>query len=196
MFVVGVSLRPGVRTPNGLRTALVVATGRRRPARRFEATGEDAGLGVLEDPVDVVDAVQDILRLGDWCVGIGVGPVDLSQPGAGSGRAFVLSRRAVERARSRRRPVPVAVEGLDVQRAQEAEAVLTLAGAVSMRRTPGGWAAIDAWRSEGPVATQEDVAGRLGVSQQAVSQRVAAALWHEEQAVRPVLARLLAEAAG
>jgi hypothetical protein len=85
---------------------------------------------------------------------------------------------------------------VDAESAQGAEAVLTLAGAVSMRRTPGGWAAIDAWRAAGPTATQEEVAGRLGVSQQAVSQRVAAALWHEEQAVRPVLARLLAEAAG
>ncbi len=196
MFVVGVSTRPGVLTSNGLRTALMTAAGHRRAARRFEATGVDAGQGVLEDPMDVVDAVQDILRLGGWCAGVGVGPVDLSRPGAGSGRAFVLARRAVDRARSRRRPVPLAVEGVNAERAQEAEAVLTLAGAVSMRRTPGGWAAVDAWRSAGPAATQGDVAGRLGVSQQAVSQRVAAALWQEEQAVRPVLARLLAEAAG
>ena len=61
------------------------------------------------------------------------------------------------------------------------------------RRTDAGWAVVDTVTALGAGATQEDVADRLGISQQAVSQRLRTALWNEEQAVRPVVARLLAE---
>jgi len=43
--------------------------------------------------------------------------------------------------------------------------------------------------------TQEEVAARLGITQQAVSQRLRTALWSEELAARPAAARLLSLAA-
>jgi hypothetical protein len=164
-----------------------------RPAER---TVGDEVQGLVATGAAAVDVVLGVLRLGEWTVGVGVGPVVEPVPEstrAGAGQAFVLARRAVERAKSRTRPVAVAVEGVRAERAAEAEAVLTLLGAVLARRTAAGWQAVDAVRAS-PRATQDDVAASLGVTQQAVSQRLAAALWAEELAVRPLAARLLEEA--
>lgn len=164
--------------------------------RSFERTVGDEVQAVLDDAALAVDLTLRVLRLGGWSVGIGAGPVDEPLPAsarAGSGPAFVLARDAVERAKSRLRPVPLAVAASSAERAGDCEAVLTLVGAIMSRRTPQGWAVIDAVTALGPDATQERVAARLGISQQAVSQRLRTALWAEETAVRPVAARLLDE---
>lgn len=199
MFVMTIDQQGSRRGRDRVPEILAVLAGRDGLVRPFDRTVGDEVQGIVQGPALAVDLALEVVRLGGWSVGIGAGPVDEPLPEhsrAGSGEAFVLARRAVERAKSRQRPVPVAVSGVRRDRAAEAEAVLTLAAAVLGKRTAGGWAAIDAWRAAGPDATQEDVATRLGVSQQAVSQRLAAALWHEEQAVRPVAARLLGEAQG
>ena len=199
MFVLTIDQRGSRRDVDRVPALLAQLSGGGPVLRGFERTVGDEVQGVLPDAAAVVELALTVLRTGGWSVGIGAGPVDEPLPSearAGTGAAFVLARRAVERAKSRQRPVPVAVEGRDAERAAEAEAVLTLVAAVALRRTEGGWAAVDAWRAAGGLGTQEEIAGRLGVSQQAVSQRLAAALWDEEWAVRPVLARLLEEAQG
>src|SRR5665647_2228505 len=151
--------------------------------------------GPLEGSHDAgltVDVTLRLLRTESWSVGIGVGEVDEPLPAsarAGSGQAFALARAAVERAKSRSRPVPLAVEGDAGDLARDAESVLTLLGAVITRRSPAGWAVIDTFEALGADATQERVAKHLGVSQQAVSQRLRAAMWAEEVAARPVAAR-------
>jgi len=164
--------------------------------RGFERTVGDEVQAVLADADLVVDLTLRLTRMGGWSVGIGIGPVDHPLPAstrAGSGPAFVHARTAVERAKARTRPVPLAVVGEGLTRAADAEAVLTLLGALGARRTPAGWAVIDAMATLGPNATQDAVAVRLGVTQQAVSQRLRAAMWAEEVAARPVAARLLRE---
>lgn len=164
--------------------------------RGFERTVGDEVQGVLADAQDAVELVLDLVRLGGWSVGVGAGPVVdplPESPREGAGEAFVLARAAVEAAKSRQRPVPLAVRGVDTVAAGDAEAVLTLLGAVLVRRTPGGWEAVDAVRASG---AQDVAAQGLGVTQQAVSQRLRAALWAEDQAVRPVAARLLTAAQG
>jgi hypothetical protein len=169
---------------------------RRGLTRPFERTIGDEVQAVLEDPALAVDVGLHVLRLGGWSVGIGAGAVDVPLPAsarAASGAAFVLARRAVERAKSRLRPVPLAVEASNAVRAGEAEAVLTLLGSIISRRTDAGWAVIDALGSPGAPATQHSVAAHLGITQQAVSQRLRTAMWAEELAVRPVAARLLVE---
>lgn len=171
-----------------------VALGVRRP---FERTVGDEVQAVFADAVAVVDIALHVLRLGGWSVGIGGGVVDEPLPEsarAGSGSAFVLARAAVEAAKSRMRVVPLAVRGIDPDAAAEAEGVLMLIGASAARRTAAGWAVIDAL-SDGPGLRQEDVAARLGITQQAVSQRLRTALWSEEIAARPAAARLLSLAA-
>ena len=79
--------------------------------------------------------------------------------------------------------------------AADAEAVLTLLGAVLARRTPAGWRAVDE-SARTDHRSQDAVAARLGITQQAVSERLRTALWTEEVAVRPAAARLLTAAAG
>ena len=164
--------------------------------RPFARTVGDEVQAALADPDLVVEIALAVTRRGGWSVGIGVGPVELPLPAdvrAATGPAFVLARDAVERAKGRGRPVPLAVAGVGVTAAADAEAVLVLLGSVATRRTEAGWAVIDAL-TPGSV-TQEEVAERLGISQQAVSQRLRGALWPEEPPVRAAAARLLARAA-
>ncbi|GGB94162.1 hypothetical protein [Cellulomonas carbonis] len=160
----------------------------------FDRTVGDEVQGVLDDADVVVRLTLDLLRLGGWTVGIGAGAVDEPLPAAaraGSGPAFVHARRAVERAKTRTRPAAVAVEGETADRAELCEGVLTLVASVRARRTDAGWAVVDAVEDG---ATQDAVAERLGITQQAVSQRLRTALWAEERDARPAAARLLEEA--
>ncbi len=166
--------------------------------RGAERTVGDEVQAVLDDADGVVELVLHLLRLGEWSVGIGAGPVEEPLPATsreGRGKAFVLARGAVEAAKSRNRSVPLAVRGVDEVAARDAEAVLTLVGAIAARRSEAGWQAVDEAVASGD-AGQEAVARRLGVSQQAVSQRLRAALWAEELAARPAAARLLVAAEG
>jgi len=165
--------------------------------RPFERTVGDEVQAVVDDGELAVELVLTVLRLGGWSVGVGCGAVDHPLPAssrAGSGPAFVLARAAVDRAKTRPGAVPAAVVGEDPVAAADAEAVLTLVAAVAARRTPAGWAVIDTLRDLDVGARQEDVAGRLGITQQAVSQRLRTALWAEELAARPLLSRLLVAA--
>ncbi len=161
----------------------------------FDRTVGDEVQGVFDDAGTVVEVVLGLLRRGGWSVGLGIGDVDRPLPPTSreaSGAAFVFAREAVERAKNRTRAVPIAVVGADPDRSGEVEALLSLLGAVIARRTDRGWAAVDALDRVG--GRQKDVAQELGISEQAVSQRLRAALWSEEARVRPVAIRLLADA--
>ena len=70
---------------------------------------------------------------------------------------------------------------------------MTIRQSVGLNRSRGE-AAADALTDAGVGARQEDVAERLGITQQAVSQRLRTALWSEELAARPAAARLLVAA--
>ena len=164
--------------------------------RRAERTVGDEVQAVLDDAGGVVELALHLLRDGGWSVGIGAGAVDEPLPSssrAASGEAFILAREAVETAKSRRRSVPVAVRGADIGAAADAEAVLTLIGAVARRRSMAGWEVVDLAASGDGQAV---IARRLGISVQAVSQRLRTALWAEETAARSAAARLLVTAAG
>lgn len=166
----------------------------RRFARPFERTAGDEVQGVLVDAAGVVDLVLLLVRSGQWSVGVGIGPVDEPMPAsarAGSGPAYQYARDAVTRAKSV--PQHVAVTGAVPAEAADAEAVFGLLGAVVQRRTGQGWEVVDLVTTG---MTQREVAGKLGISPQAVSQRLAAALWHQERRARPLAARLLVRAGG
>lgn len=150
---------------------------------------------VLADPVLTVRVALDLLRRTQWSVGVGAGEADLPLPAsarAASGPVFIAARAAVTAAKSRRRTVPLAVRGADEVAAADAQAVFTLVAAVVRRRSAAGWAVID--RRSRPGVRQEEIAADLGITQQAVSARMTAALWEEEQAAIPALARLLVAA--
>jgi hypothetical protein len=202
MFVLTID-QQGSRTRGDRVPDLLVALAARPAVHRtgmvrpFERTVGDEVQAVSDSSATTLALALDVLRWGGWSVGIGAGPVDLPLPEstrAGAGPAFVFAREAVEAAKSRHRAVPVAVRGADPDRAQEAESLVVLLAALRNRRTEAGWAVVDAIRAEGTIARQEQLAARLGISQQAVSQRLRAALWSEEQAALPLAARLLDQA--
>ncbi|AEG44367.1 hypothetical protein [Isoptericola variabilis] len=202
------STRRGDLVPAVLELLDAATEGRAAPGLvlPFERTVGDEVQGVLAaDDAGArlaVDLVLALLRDGGWSVGVGAGPVDEPLPEvsrAASGPAFVRARAAVERAKARGAAVPVAVVGPGDEPgatiAADAEALLRLLGAVAARRTGAGWEAIDTLAGHATAsAPQRATARALGVSEQAVSQRLRTALWAEEEAVRPLAARLLAAA--
>ena len=66
--------------------------------------------------------------------------------------------------------------------------MLQLLASVVRRRSIAGWEVADLLTNG---TTQRDVATRLGISEQAVSQRVASAMIDEERRARPVAVVLL-----
>ncbi len=154
---------------------------------------------VLTDAAAAVDLALTLARAGEWSVGIGAGAVDepLGPTSRESeGEAFVLARRAVERAKGKGEPVPIVVAGTHSLEEEHATAVMQLLGAVVQRRSAAGWEVADLLRPDlpSPHVTQREVAARLEISTQAVSQRVASAMIDEERRARPVAATLLERA--
>src|SRR3954452_22627063 len=65
----------------------------------FERTAGDEFQGVLAEADDVVEVVLQLVRSGDWSIGVGAGPVQTPLPPstrAGAGAAFLSARRAVD----------------------------------------------------------------------------------------------------
>lgn len=161
--------------------------------RPVERTVGDEVQTILEDPAAVVDLVLHVQRRGRWSVGVGTGGVDLplaATSRASSGPAFIRARTAVERARGRAVSVPLAVEGAGARSGRDAEALLQLLVAVRNRRSAAGWEVVDRLAAG---TTQRAVAAALGITEQAVSQRLRVAMWDEERRLHPLAARLLAE---
>lgn len=163
-----------------------------RLIRPFERTAGDEVQALVGGAEDVVDIVLSLVRQGNWHIGVGVGPVRRPIPTsvrAANGPAFVHARESVERAK--KSPYHLAVSGPDQVAAGEAEGLLRLLAAVVQRRSREGWEVAELM-AEG--LTQKEVAKKLGISPQAVSQRLRTGLWREENRVRPLAARLLAQA--
>ena len=159
-----------------------------------ERTVGDEVQAVLTSAEAAVDLALQLVRRRVWSVGIGAGPIDeplRSTARASSGPAFVHARRAVERARGRGEPVSVVVAGQDADAEESATAIVQLLASVVRRRSVAGWEVGDLM---GPGVTQRDVAARLGITTQAVSQRIASAMLDEERRARPVAAALLERA--
>ena len=192
-FVLTVDQRGSRRAPDRVPGAFTVLSGL-PTVLRFERTAGDEFQGVLGEATTVVDAVRRLVRDGDWSIGIGAGPVQTPLPSstrAGAGPAFLAARAAVEAAK--RRPVRIAVRGVVGEPAGDAQAVLTALAALVERRSDQAWEAIE--RVEAG-RTQVEAATELGVTRQAVGQRLAAGSWEIERDLRPVATRLLARAAG
>jgi len=194
MFVLTVDQRHSRRGQDRVDALLGWLADRPGVVRGFERTAGDEVQGVMDEASAVVDLVLGLVRRGAWSIGIGAGPVDEPLPAstrAGSGPAFVLARKAVERAKSS--PQLLAVEAPDADRAGSAQAALDLLASVVQRRFEPGWEAVDLI-SRG--ITQTEVAEALGITKQAVSQRLRAATWAPEVAGRDLAARMLAAADG
>lgn len=167
------------------------------PVRAFERTAGDELQGVLDDAGAAVAALRALTAEGHWSVGLGVGPVERPLPAstrAGRGPAFTAAREAVEAAKDRPHHAAVVAEGLTPEASQavaDADAVLALALSVSMRWSDEAREAV-ALVERG--STQTDAARELGVTRQAVGQRLSAALWRPQSQALDVAVRLLARA--
>ncbi|MFP5371394.1 MAG: hypothetical protein ACLGI3_11695 [Actinomycetes bacterium] len=193
-YVLTVDQRASRQGPDRVPEALGLLGGGVAPVLAFERTAGDEFQGVLADPVDVVDVVLRLVRHGGWSIGVGAGAVHAPLPRstrAGTGPAFFSARRAVEAAKQR--SPRLAVRGAAPADATDAQAVLSALAVVVERRSEQAWEAI-ALVAAG--RTQAEAAGALGISRQAVGQRLAAGLWDLERDLRPTAARLLARAAG
>lgn len=192
-FVLTVDQQASRRTPDRVADVLERLNATVAAVRSFERTAGDEFQGVLDQPDEVVDVVLRLVRLGGWSIGVGAGPVQSPLPPstrAGAGPAFLSARRAVDAAKQR--PARLAVRGAAPVDAGDAQAVLSALAVVVERRSDQAWEAIglvDAGR------TQAEAAAELGISRQAVGQRLAAGLWELERDLRPTAARLLARAA-
>ncbi|NEK85041.1 hypothetical protein GCU60_04590 [Blastococcus saxobsidens] len=193
-YVLTVDQRASRRGPDRVGEALAELGTGVHPLLTFERTAGDEFQGVLGEPEAVVDVALRLVRLGGWSIGIGAGPVQHPLPSstrAATGPAFLCARRAVDAAKQR--PVRLAVRGSVPPDAADAQAVLSALAVLLGRRSEQAWEAIgliDAGR------TQAEAAAELGITRQAVGQRLAAASWELERELRPTAARLLARAAG
>jgi hypothetical protein len=156
----------------------------------FTRTVGDEFQGVLADGRSVVDAILVLMRSSSWHVGLGVGAVEEplpADPRSARGPAFLAARTAVEQAKRDPGHVQVVAPAAP-EEAEDAAVVLALLTGLRARRTASGWEAVDLMAGGGQ---QAEVAERLGVSRQAVGQRLQAAGWALEQRTLPTLARLL-----
>jgi uncharacterized protein YerC len=160
--------------------------------RSFERTAGDEIQGLLGSADRVVDIALHLVRDGGWNIGIGAGAVREPVPAsvrAASGPAFERARTAVEQAKAA--SPHLCVVGSDAERSRDAEVLLRLLAEILQRRTAQGWEVADLL-SKG--LTQRDVATRVGISVQAVSQRARVAMWQHEPDARALAARLLEQA--
>lgn len=147
---------------------------------------------VVADARVVVDIALDLVERGHWSIGIGVGPVEEPLPEetrAGRGPAFETARVAVDRAKNM--AGRIAVEGQDEDTAADAETALTLVAVLIARRSEEGREAVTRMRAG---MTQTEASRDLGISKQAVSQRLSTAAWQVEVSGRRLAERLLAQA--
>ncbi|GAF47938.1 hypothetical protein [Rhodococcus wratislaviensis] len=191
MFVLTVDQRGSRRDVDRV-AQLLTEFANRDLVRPFQRTAGDEVQAVVADPATVVDLALDLVGREHWSIGIGAGPVEEPLPAetrAGRGPAFESARVAVDRAKSA--PGRVAVEGSDPDGATDADTALTLVAVLVARRTEEGREAVEQMRHG---TTQTEAARALGISKQAVSQRLSTAGWHVETAGRRLAERLLRKA--
>jgi hypothetical protein len=153
----------------------------------FERTVGDEVQGVLSEPAALRAVVSHALRDGHWSIGVGIGAVDLPLPSStreAAGPAFVLARRAVERAKGKRMLARVAVEAADPRPAADLEAAWHLVATIAAERSPKMWEAID---TVSAMNSNSAAAAHLGISVQALSERLRRAGWAAEVNARPLL---------
>ncbi|MCF4006627.1 MarR family transcriptional regulator [Corynebacterium uropygiale] len=145
----------------------------------LQGVGEVEVLGV-EDicaPVSSAEAVCDLVMAllsdGEWAISIGV------FPGSESAEAAMSVATAALRRHARAGTVRAAVEHAPASAHQDIEAVFALLGQVLHKRTLEGREATSLVRRG---LNQNEAARELGISKQAVSQRLHAAGWHAETA--------------
>ncbi|KQP54812.1 hypothetical protein [Agreia sp. Leaf283] len=150
---------------------------------------------LVVDSATAVAMVLELTRSGDWSVGLGAG--DVERPLASStretrGPAFIAARAAVDAAK--KSPLRFAFRDgtpsrqTDATDATDIEALMLLLLSVRDRRTEQGWQVYDLL-AQG--RTQREAADILGITPQAVSDRMSAAQVRIDLEAHAPLGRLL-----
>jgi len=155
----------------------------------FGQTVGDELQGVVHEAAALGEIVMRAARGREWWIGVGFGPAEQLAATAreSTGEAFYRARQAVERAKTT--AWGVAVEGMN-RWAPSVEQAVALLVAVADTRTAQGWEAVDLKLRKG--TSDEDVARELGVTRQAVQQRLQAAHYYHELGGRQLVADLAA----
>ncbi len=152
----------------------------------FERTAGDEMEALIGDAATLTEVALRTLRTATWWIGIGIGAAAEPLPASvrqSRGPAFVLARQAIEEAKAGRMRVRVLAEDRDPG---DLEAALLLMGMLhSRRRLPDDRA--NRLRASG--LTIVEIADRLGISKQAVSQQLRVGRI-EEQAGRRLVEHL------
>jgi DNA-binding NarL/FixJ family response regulator len=175
-------------------------------ARLDEAFAAGLALGVDRNAGDelqalVLDAdtavamILDLTRAGTWSVGLGAGDVELPLAAAtreSRGPAFIAARAAVESAkRSPQRFAcrhEAAVDTVNTDDATDFESLMLLLLSLRDRRTEQGWQVYDLLARG---QTQREAAEVLGITPQAVSDRMSVAQVRIDLEAHAPLSRLL-----
>ena len=147
-------------------------------SRSFEVTVGDELQGVLTLPGHLIPVLRVIARQGGWWVGIGIGQVEVWGESArlSTGTAFVRARRAVDRAK--KVAWGVAVEGAGGRRVDELDRAIALWITLLQTRSERGWETVEL-RLQG--LTEPEIAAQLGITQQAVNQRLRTAFLAQDE---------------
>lgn len=174
--------------------ALATVKGRFPEAIVTRTVGDEFQVLFAAEPVSVVDAILMLMREGTWHLGIGIGPVEEPTPAdlrEARGLAFLAAREAVEEAKDRADHLRLIAVDPAASEGEDAEVLLDLVLALRARRSDAGWAAAELADTG---LTQAAIGTELGISRQAVNQRLQATQWSLDARSRPVAARLLARA--
>lgn len=159
-----------------------------------ERTSGDEFQCLLADAESTYSAVRILARDGRWHIGVGVGPAELPLPSSvreSRGPALVRARGAVEAAKAADPSIVLIGES---EAAIEANGILQLVGTLWGARSDLGWQAIAALERQDGDASLTELAGKLGISKQALSQRLQAARWQVEQTAKDAVINSLARA--
>jgi DNA-binding NarL/FixJ family response regulator len=147
---------------------------------------------LIVDPQSAVEIVLDLARTGAWSIGLGAGAVELPLASATRktrGPAFIAARAAVDAAKRSPQRFAFRYEAAtSTPDATDFEALMLLLLAVRDRRTEQGWQVYDLL-AQG--RTQKDAADALGISPQAVSDRMSVAQVRIDLEAHAPLGRLL-----
>ncbi|HCS56963.1 MAG TPA: hypothetical protein DIW80_06775 [Gordonia polyisoprenivorans] len=190
MFVMTIDQRRS-RTDRDRVPDLLTAVADTPVLRPFDRTAGDEVQAVLTDPDAVVAVTLLLADEGHWSIGIGIGDVETPLPAqtrAGRGEAFEHARAAVEAAKAAR--PPLAVRGAS-RWAEHADTALRLLTEIVITRSAAGREAVSLVRGG---LRQTAAAEELGITPQAMSQRLRAARWELESPTRDLVADLLARA--
>ena len=159
----------------------------------FVRTAGDEMQAVLSDPAALEPLLADILDGGDWWTALGVGTIVhvADSARASSGPAFKAAREAIEASKRDRRSPGPAVRGEPRVLATSLQAALAGWGFIRGKRTPRQREVVAAVEQ---AESQRAAAAALGITQQTVSDALAAAGHGAERQLRELIASLAAQA--